>query len=47
VAITIVYSVIMTYLILKIVAIVCRGLRIDHDSEREGMDVSIHGERIE
>ncbi|MBI0068269.1 MULTISPECIES: ammonium transporter [unclassified Snodgrassella] len=47
VAITIVYSLIMTYLILKIVAIVCRGLRIDHDSEREGMDVSIHGERIE
>lgn len=47
VTITIVYSSVITYVILKIVAIICGGLRIDRDAEHEGMDISIHGEHIE
>ena len=47
VAITIVYSSVITYVVLKIVAIICGGLRIDRDAEHEGMDISIHGEHIE
>lgn len=47
VVITIVYSGISTFIILKMVGWICGGLRLHHEAEREGMDVSIHGERIE
>ncbi|MDF7676998.1 ammonium transporter [Neisseriaceae bacterium ESL0693] len=47
VAVTIIYSAIVTFVILKIVGWICGGLRLHPEAEREGMDVSIHGERIE
>lgn len=47
VSITIIYSGIMSYLILKIVEVICKGLRVEKDEEREGLDIAIHGERIE
>lgn len=47
VLITVIYSAIVTFIILKIVYLICGGLRIQQEAEREGMDLSIHGERIE
>lgn len=44
---TIVYSGVMSWVILKIVAKLCGGLRVDRDTEREGLDLTIHGERVE
>lgn len=43
---TIAYSAIMTFIILKIIDLVM-GLRVSEEEEREGLDVSQHGERIE
>lgn len=45
--ITVVYSGIMSFAILKAVGRVCGGLRVDHEVEREGLDLNIHGERVE
>ncbi|MGX2968248.1 ammonium transporter [Ursidibacter sp. B-7004-1] len=45
--ITIVYSGIMSAIILSVVAKICGGLRVERDEEREGLDISIHGERVE
>lgn len=47
VVITIAYSSVITYLLLQGIAKICGGLRIDRDAEHQGMDLSIHGERIE
>lgn len=44
---TIVYSGAVSWVILKIVAKLCGGLRVDRDTEREGLDLTIHGERVE
>lgn len=44
---TIVYSGVMSFVILKLVGIVCGGLRVERDIEREGLDLNIHGERVE
>lgn len=33
-----------TWLILKLVSVVCGGLRVDEDAEEQGLDVSQHGE---
>ncbi|WP_306440812.1 MULTISPECIES: ammonium transporter [Neisseria] len=44
---TIVYSGVMSFVILKVVGIVCGGLRVERDIEREGLDLNIHGERVE
>ncbi|WP_373752721.1 ammonium transporter [Neisseria weixii] len=44
---TIVYSGVMSWVILKIVGKICGGLRVDRDTEREGLDLTIHGERVE
>lgn len=44
---TIVYSGVMSFVILKMVSIVCGGLRVERDVEREGLDLNIHGERVE
>ncbi|OSI18040.1 ammonia channel protein [Neisseria dentiae] len=44
---TIVYSGVMSFVILKVVSIVCGGLRVERDIEREGLDLNIHGERVE
>jgi Amt family ammonium transporter len=43
---TIVYSGIMTFILLKIVDVII-GLRVSEEEEREGLDVSQHGERVE
>lgn len=43
---TIAYSGIMTFIILKVIDM-AMGLRVTEEEEREGLDVSQHGERIE
>ena len=37
---------IMTFILLKIVDVII-GLRVSEEEEREGLDVSQHGERVE
>ena len=44
---TLVYSGVATFVILKGVSVVCGGLRVDKDAEREGLDLAVHGERVE
>jgi Amt family ammonium transporter len=43
---TIIYSGVVTFIILKIVDVVI-GLRVTEEQEREGLDISQHGERVE
>lgn len=43
---TMVYSAVVTFIILKILDKVM-GLRVSHEDERKGLDLSQHGERIE
>ena len=45
VATTVVFSGIMTFILLKIVDAVI-GLRVDSEEEREGLDIVLHGEQI-
>lgn len=47
VVITVIYSGVMSILILMAVNKICKGLRVEYDDERAGLDVSIHGERVE
>ena len=42
---TIVYDAIVSLILLKIVDLVI-GLRVDTDSEREGLDLNLHGEVV-
>ncbi len=44
---TVAYSAIVSYIILKAVGAICGGLRVEKDVEREGLDLNIHGERVE
>jgi Amt family ammonium transporter len=44
--ITIVFTAVMTFIILKIVDMVM-GLRVSEEQEREGLDIALHGERVE
>lgn len=44
---TVVYSGIATFILLKLVSVVCGGLRVDEEQERMGLDLSVHGERVE
>ncbi|MBU1426123.1 MAG: ammonium transporter [Gammaproteobacteria bacterium] len=46
VAITIAYTAVMTFIILKVLDIVM-GLRVSEEQEREGLDIALHGERVE
>jgi Amt family ammonium transporter len=46
VAITIAYTAVMTYIILKVLDMVM-GLRVTEEQEREGLDIALHGERVE
>ena len=46
VATTLVYSGVGSFIILKILDMVI-GLRVSEEEEREGLDVSLHGERVE
>lgn len=47
VVITVIYSGVMSILILMVVNKICKGLRVEYDDERAGLDISIHGERVE
>lgn len=47
VGITVVYSGIMSVILLTIISKLCGGLRVERDIEREGLDLNIHGERVE
>jgi Amt family ammonium transporter len=46
VAITVVYTAVATFIILKILDLVM-GLRVTEEQEREGLDIALHGERVE
>ncbi len=46
VGVTVVYCAIVTFVLLKLVDIII-GLRVAEDEEREGLDVVLHGERVE
>lgn len=45
VAVTVVYTAVVTFIILKVVDLIV-GLRVDPDAEREGLDLRLHGESI-
>jgi Amt family ammonium transporter len=46
VAATVAYALVVTWLILKVIDMLV-GLRVSEEEEREGLDVSLHGERVE
>jgi Amt family ammonium transporter len=46
VGVTIVYSAVVTYILLKIVNVIV-GLKVTEEEEREGLDLVLHGERVE
>jgi Amt family ammonium transporter len=46
VGVTVVYCAIVTYVLLKLVNLVI-GLRVAEDEEREGLDLALHGERVD
>lgn len=46
-AITVIYSGVVSFILLKIVEKMCGGLRVERDDERQGLDISVHGERVE
>ena len=43
---TVVYTAVASFIILKVIDMVI-GLRVSEEEEREGLDVSLHGERVE
>lgn len=43
---TVAYSLVMTFVILKVIDL-AMGLRVAEEQEREGLDVTLHGERVE
>ena len=43
---TIVYTAVGTFIILKVLDMVM-GLRVTEEQEREGLDIALHGERVE
>jgi Amt family ammonium transporter len=45
VAVTLVYSGVMTFIILMVTKVLV-GLRVDTEEEREGLDVVLHGEQV-
>jgi Amt family ammonium transporter len=46
VAVTLVYGFVVSYVILKLIDVTI-GLRVSEEQEREGLDISLHGESIE
>jgi Amt family ammonium transporter len=42
---TVIYTGIMTFILLKIVDAVI-GLRVSTEEEREGLDIALHGEQL-
>lgn len=47
VLITLVYSGLLSWILLVIISKVFKGLRVEHDEEREGLDLALHGEKID
>jgi len=45
IGVTLIYTAIATFIILKVIDVVM-GLRVDEESEREGLDISQHGEVV-
>ncbi len=45
-ATTLIYGFVVSFAILKIIDMTI-GLRVTEDQEREGLDISLHGESIE
>ena len=45
VGVTVVYSAVVTFILAKLVGAVM-GLRVEEDAEREGLDISLHGESV-
>jgi Amt family ammonium transporter len=43
---TVIYTAVASFIILKVIDMVI-GLRVSEEEEREGLDVSLHGERVE
>ncbi len=43
---TVAYTAVASYIILKVIDMVI-GLRVSEEEEREGLDVSLHGERVD
>ena len=43
---TLVYGFVVSYIILKVIDMTI-GLRVNEEEEREGLDVSLHGEHVE
>jgi len=46
VGVTIAYTAIATFIILKVVDVIM-GLRVDDDAERDGLDLNLHGESVQ
>ena len=46
VSVTLVYGFVMSFIILKVIDMVI-GLRVSEEEEREGLDLALHGERVE
>ena len=46
VATTLVYSGVGSFIILKVIDMIV-GLRVSEEEEREGLDISLHGERVD
>ena len=43
---TVIYGFIVSFIILKVIDMTI-GLRVTEDQEREGLDISLHGERVD
>ncbi len=46
VSVTLIYGFVMSFIILKVIDMVI-GLRVTEEEEREGLDLALHGERVE
>ena len=42
---TVIYTAVVSYIILKIVSVLTGGLRVSEDEEAEGLDLALHDER--
>ena len=45
IVIAIIWSAVVSFIALKIAGLVTGGLRVDKDEERQGLDISSHGEQ--
>ena len=43
---TLIYSGVVSFILLKVIDMVM-GIRVTEEQEREGLDVSLHGEHVE